>query len=89
MNKQFKKLRYQQYDVDVNDSTNAELVSIVSCIHDKSKADLEALLAEANARGKGDLLRAAWKQDVLDRKAFQEDQRQNGKSISNMCVRIT
>ena len=72
MKKQLQGLRYQQYDVDVN---NDKLLSIVSTIQDKS---LEVLLAEATACGKGDLLRAAWKQDVLDRKAFQKDQTRNG-----------
>ena len=83
MKKQLKGLRYQQYDVDMNDVTNDELLTIMSTIQDKSKDDLEALLAEATACGKGDLLRAAWKQDVLDRKAFKRDQTQNGK-LKNM-----
>ena len=50
----------------------------MSTIHDKSKDDLEAILAEATTCGKADLLRAAWKQDVLDRKAFKREQTQNG-----------
>ena len=76
--KQLKKFRYKHYDIDVDDTTNAELRTLVAQIQDKSKADLEALLAEADSKGKGDILRKAWCKDIQDQQAFHRDQRRNG-----------
>ena len=50
----------------------------MSHIQDKSEADLEALLAEADRSGKGEILLETWRQDVKDRKAFHSDQLNNG-----------
>lgn len=67
------------YDVDIDSLTHDELLTLTSQIHQKSRAELEDLLFEADRAGKGDVLRAAWKQDVEDRATFQKDQKSNGK----------
>ena len=43
-----------------------------------SKDELEALLSEADAAGKGKILRQTWKQDVEDRIKYNKDQHKNG-----------
>lgn len=67
------------YDVDIDSLTHDELLTLTSQIHQKSRAELEDLLFEADRAGKRDVLRAAWKQDVEDRATFQKDQKSNGK----------
>lgn len=66
------------YEVDI-DSITHELLTLTSQIHRMSRAEVEDLLFEADRAGKGDVLRAAWKQDVEDRATFQKDQKSNGK----------
>jgi len=58
----------------------------VAHIEDKSNTDLKALLAEADSKGKGDILRKAWREDIEDRKAFQRDQKQNGQMLSVIII---
>ena len=66
------------YDVNVDDLTHHELLTLTSQINYKSRSELENLLYEAERAGKGDVLKETWKQDVEDRIAFQRDQRKNG-----------
>ena len=66
------------YDVNVDDLTYHELLTLTSQINYKSRSELENLLYEAERAGKGDVLKETWKQDVEDRIAFQRDQRKNG-----------
>ena len=70
--------RLTAYDVNLDDITHDELLTLTSQIHHKSRSDLEAILDEAERAGKGDVLRETWKQDVEDRAAFQKDQNKNG-----------
>ena len=69
-------------ETSVNNVTHGELIELVSKIQRTSKDQLERLMAEADAAGKGDLLREAWKQDVEDRRAFDKDQHGNGENDS-------
>ena len=69
--------RFTAYDVNVDSITHDELHTLTSRIHHKSRADLETILVEAERAGKGDLLKGTWKQDVVDRAAFQKDQKRN------------
>ena len=69
---------YEKYDVNVGEASNEELLDVVAHIHRKSRSELEAVLAEADKVGKGDILREKWKQDVEDRISFDRDQRKNG-----------
>ena len=70
--------KYEMYDTNVGDASNEELLAVVSQIHHKSRSELDALLAEADKVGKGDILRDKWKQDVEDRILFNRDQQRNG-----------
>ena len=71
------------YDVNVDDLTHHELLTLTSQINYKSRSELENLLYEAERPGKGDVLKKeTWRQDVEDRIAFQRDQRNNGQLTS-------
>ena len=70
--------RLHSLDVDLKDDSDASLIEATSYIQNNSKGELEALLLEADAAGKGDVLRQTWKQDVEDRINFNKDQRCNG-----------
>ena len=74
---------YEQYNVNVGELSNEELLAIVTHIHHKSKADLSSLLTEADKVGKGDILREKWRQDVEDRLSFDRDQQKNGMCFNN------
>ena len=52
---------------------------MVSSISDIGKEELEKVLKEADANGKGDLLRKVWKLDVEERLQYHKDQKKNGK----------
>ena len=58
--------------------THEQLLTLTSQIHQNSKAELEVLLHESEAQGKGDLLKEAWKQDVKERAEFNKDQTKSG-----------
>lgn len=77
LNKMSKKNRW---NVNVDDVTQKELLALVSTIQHQTEPELEKLLREADNAGQGETLRRAWKQDVEDRAAFEEDQRRNGES---------
>ena len=66
------------YDVNVDDATNEELLTLTSRICCKSKFELQTLLAEAEKSGKDSLLKETWKQDVEERLEFHMDQKKNG-----------
>ena len=70
--------RLDIYDVNVDDATNEELLTLTSQICCKSKVELQTLLAEAEKSGKDSLLKETWKQDVEERLAFNKDQKKNG-----------
>lgn len=74
----------QQYDVNVNEATNEELLTIVSTIQQHTKKELEQMLSEADQAGKGDTLRAVWRQDVMERLSFDRDQQRNGENVRCM-----
>lgn len=71
--------RLLEYDVNVEDTTHKELLTLTSQMCHKSKTELQKLLTEAEKSRKGDLLIETWKQDVEERVAFQKDQKKNGK----------
>ena len=66
------------YDVNVDDATNEELLTLTSQISHKSRGKLEKLLAEAEKSGKDGILKKTWKQNVEERIAFKKDQTRNG-----------
>ena len=55
---------YKKYNVFLNEDQNSELLQLVSSIADVGKETLENVLAEADAKGKGEVLRKVWKMDV-------------------------
>lgn len=70
---------YRKYDITLHDDQNSELLKLVSSISDIGKEELEKVLKEADANGKGDLLRKVWKLDVEERLQYHKDQKKNGK----------
>ena len=70
---------YRKYDVTLHDDQNSELLKLVSSISDIGKDELEKVLVEADAKGKGELLRNVWKLDVEERLKYHKDQKRNGK----------
>ena len=71
-------LKKDEWHVNVGEVTQHELLALVSKIHHHTRPELEQLLREAENAGQGETLRQAWKQDVEDRAAFEQDQRRNG-----------
>ena len=71
----------KEYDVNVDDVTNDELLVLTSQNSPKSHSELDKLFAEAAKSGKDSILRDKWKQDVEERKAFQKDQKRNGMTL--------
>ena len=71
--------KYCRFDISVGDATHGELVEVLAAIPHKCTGELEALLAEADVAGKGDILRRKWQQDVQEHLSFHKDQRENGK----------
>ena len=63
----------------LNEDQNSELLQLVSSIADVGKETLESVLAEADAKGKGEVLRKVWKMDVDERLKHIKDQKTNGK----------
>jgi len=56
---------YRKYDL--NDDQNVELLKLVSHITDIGKEELDKVLAEADEKGKGQLLCKIWKSDAEKR----------------------
>ena len=71
--------KYRRYDINVGEATHGELIQLVSAIQNKSQGEVEALLAEADSAGKGNIIRQKWQQDVQEHLSFHKDQRQNSK----------
>ena len=69
---------YRKHDIHLNEDQNAELLKLVSRITDVGKEQLDEVLAEADAKGKGELLRRIWKMDVDARMKYFKDQKTNG-----------
>ena len=59
--------QYRKYDVTLHDDQNSELLKLVSSISDIGKDELEKVLKEADAKGKGEVLRNIWKLDACGR----------------------
>ena len=70
---------YRKYDVTMHDDQNSELLKLVSSISDIGKDELEKVLEDADAKGKGEVLRNIWKLDVEERLKYHKDQKKNGK----------
>ena len=84
--KQSKVLKKDEWHVNVGEVTQHELLTLVSKIHHHTCPELEQLLREAENASKGETLRQAWKQDVEDRAAFEQDQRTNGEISWYTCT---
>lgn len=69
---------YRKYYVTLNDDQHSELFNLVSSISDLGKNELEKVMSEADAKGKGELLRNVWKLDVEERLQYYKDQKRNG-----------
>lgn len=70
---------YQKHDVLLSEDQNSELLQLVSSIADVGKETLESILAEVDAKEKGEILRKVWKMDVDERIKHFKDQKTNGK----------
>jgi len=69
---------YRKHDIHLNNDQNTELLKLVTRITDVGKEQLDEVLAEADAKGKGELLRTVWKMDVDARMKYFKDQKTNG-----------
>ena len=65
---------YHKHDVVLDDDQNNELLQLVSKVSDVGKDTLEKVLGEADAKGKGNVLRKIWKQDVNEQLKYFKDQ---------------
>ena len=83
-----KALKKDGWNVNVGEVTQDELLALVSKIQHQTRPELEKLLREADNAGQGETLRQAWKQDVEDRVAFEQDQRRNGENKTIMLTFI-
>ena len=72
--------RIEHLDVNLNEATNEELLGLVSRIEKHSRHDLEQILQEADKAGKGDILKAMWRQDVQEQLCYEKDQKLNGEA---------
>lgn len=79
---------YQEYDVTLHDDQNSELLKLVSSISDVGKEELQKVLEEADAKGKGELLRNIWKLDEEERLKYHKDQRKNSKQSDMFVYRV-
>ena len=52
------------FDINVDENTHTELMTLVSKIPHQSHSEVEKILIEADRVDQGDTLRQAWKQDV-------------------------
>lgn len=69
---------YRKHDIYLTDDQNDELLKLVTRITDVGKEQLDEVLAEADVKGKGKLLRRVWKMDVDERMKYFKDQKTNG-----------
>ena len=68
------------FDFDLKDKQHSELMEIVRTVHKKGAKTIEDLCArgEQVLGQDNNLLREAWKQDVLDRLDYEKDQHKSG-----------
>ena len=78
--------KYQKFDFTLNCDQQDELLAAVATITEQCPQDLQKVLSEAEAQGKGEIMRKLWKLDVDDRLAFKQDQTKNCKSLTCTCV---
>ena len=77
----FKSLtKYQKLDFTLNCDQHENFLGMVAALTEQCPEELSKVLCEADAWGKGDVIRKLWKHDVEDHLAFKKDQTRNGKS---------
>ena len=76
--------KYDKVDFTLNCAQHDEFMEAVSVITEKCPQHLQHVLSEADARGKGEVMRKLWKHDVEDRLAFTRDQTNNGNILMNI-----
>ena len=75
-----KKLKkYEKIEFVLNSTQHDDLLGIVSIITDQCPQQVNTIFSEADAHGKGDIIRKLWKKDVDDRLGFKKDQAKNRK----------
>lgn len=70
--------KYDKLDFSLNCAQHDEFMEAVSVITEKCPQHIKQVLSEADARGKGEIMRRLWKNDVEDRLAFTKDQTNSG-----------
>ena len=71
--------RLNRFDCDVSDKQHAELLKLVKSVNDKGSRVIQELINEGEHQlGENNLLKESWKQDVVERLSFEEDQRRSG-----------
>ena len=80
LTKEVERLR-KKVDVTLSPELSSQMAQITSKINSQFHECLEDIFEEADIKtnGKGRAMKAMWKQDVDERKAFWKDQIQNGK----------
>lgn len=76
--------KYRKFDFTLNSDQHDEFVQTVATITEQCPKELDKILSEADAQGKGEVMRKLWKHDVEDRLAFKKDQAKNG--TLHVCV---
>lgn len=80
--------RYKKLDLTLNLGQHEEFLETVATITQQCPKELSQVLCEADAQGKGEVIKKIWKHDVEDRLAFKKDQIRNGtlcRSAAAMC----
>ena len=68
----------------VRQDMHQELEEVHFTLTEQCPKELDKILSEADAQGKGEVMRKLWKHDVEDRLAFKKDQAKNG--TLHVCV---
>jgi len=73
-----------KFDCDLREKQHAELLALVSDIESKSSESIQELIREGDRiLGKdNNLLRDAWRQDVIERLQYEKDQSKAGDTFS-------
>ena len=66
-------------DISISNAGHEELITIVSQIKQTNIAELDKLLEEATAKGKGKVLKHMWERDVQNHLDYHKDQKTNSK----------
>lgn len=74
--------KYEKLDITLNQSQHDEFLKTVAAVTQQCPEQLEKIFSEADAQGRGEIVRRLWKHDVDDRVAFDKDQRKNGNNYS-------